>query len=247
MALREVCVPFRFKRATPNAKDSAVMSEQGSSNPNNGPKFAWAIERSGHSGIYFSPGKRGDKWEWTTTAFDEAVRFVTQEDAQRVISMFRTINSTFFQGLEWVATEHGWLEPNAPETPAALSDDMRKRMLADEELSEEEFEARAYRIALEAHEDRLKLWESLHTDPRTGARTSEKATDYKSPPIEHHQYSEAPKEEQTIERPPRCPIGKFNKGRLVQCVKDDGHIGSHYSLIDDFAWGSENGGPAHGV
>ena len=36
----------------------------------------------------------------------------------------------------------------------------RYRMLADEELSEEEFERQAYRIALEAHEDRLKLWET---------------------------------------------------------------------------------------
>jgi hypothetical protein len=37
---------------------------------------------------------------------------------------------------------------------------MRARMLADEELSEEEFERQAHRIALEAHEDRLKLWET---------------------------------------------------------------------------------------
>jgi hypothetical protein len=37
---------------------------------------------------------------------------------------------------------------------------MRGRMLADEELSEEEFERLAHRIALEAHEDRLKLWET---------------------------------------------------------------------------------------
>jgi hypothetical protein len=36
---------------------------------------------------------------------------------------------------------------------------MRARMLADEELSEEEFEHQAHRIALESHEDRLKLWE----------------------------------------------------------------------------------------
>lgn len=53
------------------------------------------------------------------------------------------------------------------------NDEMRQRMLRDEELSEEEFKARAHRIALEAHEDRLKLWESLHTDPRTGARLSD--------------------------------------------------------------------------
>lgn len=50
-------------------------------------------------------------------------------------------------------------------------------MLRDEELSEEEFKARAHRIALEAHEDRLKLWESLHTDPRTGARLSDETCD----------------------------------------------------------------------
>jgi hypothetical protein len=37
---------------------------------------------------------------------------------------------------------------------------MRARMLADEELSEEEFERQAHRIALESHEDRLKLWET---------------------------------------------------------------------------------------
>lgn len=37
---------------------------------------------------------------------------------------------------------------------------MRARMLADEELSEEEFERQAHRIALEAHEDRLQLWET---------------------------------------------------------------------------------------
>jgi predicted RNase H-like nuclease (RuvC/YqgF family) len=39
-------------------------------------------------------------------------------------------------------------------------DSMRGRMLADEELPEEEFERQAHRIALEAHEDRLKLWET---------------------------------------------------------------------------------------
>lgn len=39
-------------------------------------------------------------------------------------------------------------------------DSMRGRMLADEGLSEEEFERLAHRIALEAHEDRLKLWET---------------------------------------------------------------------------------------
>jgi hypothetical protein len=39
-------------------------------------------------------------------------------------------------------------------------DSMRGRMLADEALSEEEFERQAHRIALEAHEDRLKLWET---------------------------------------------------------------------------------------
>lgn len=38
---------------------------------------------------------------------------------------------------------------------------MRERMLENEELSEEEFERLAHRIALEAHEDRLSLAESL--------------------------------------------------------------------------------------
>jgi hypothetical protein len=37
---------------------------------------------------------------------------------------------------------------------------MRGRMLADEELSEEDFERQALRIAIEAHEDRLKLYET---------------------------------------------------------------------------------------
>lgn len=37
---------------------------------------------------------------------------------------------------------------------------MRGRMLADEDLSDEEFERQSHRIALEAHEDRLKLWET---------------------------------------------------------------------------------------
>lgn len=35
---------------------------------------------------------------------------------------------------------------------------MRGRMLADEALSDEDFERVAHRIALEAHEDRLQLW-----------------------------------------------------------------------------------------
>lgn len=61
------------------------------------------------------------------------------------------------------------------ETPAPLSERqqmMRERMLHDEELTEEEFQRLALRIALEAHEDRLQLWESLFTDRRTGARLS---------------------------------------------------------------------------
>lgn len=53
------------------------------------------------------------------------------------------------------------------------NNEMRQSMLDDEELSDDEFKARAHRIALEAHEDRLKLWESLHADPRTGARLSD--------------------------------------------------------------------------
>jgi len=52
--------------------------------------------------------------------------------------------------------------------------EMRRRMMADEELSEQEFEARAYRIALEAHEDRLKLWEDLHTAvPQRGVESKQ--------------------------------------------------------------------------
>lgn len=50
-------------------------------------------------------------------------------------------------------------------------DSMRGRMLADEELSEAEFKRLARRIALEAHEDRLKLWETaLERYERLNAR-----------------------------------------------------------------------------
>lgn len=64
-------------------------------------------------------------------------------------------------------------EPEQNATPGAtVADEMRRRMIRDEELSEEDFRAFAIRIAYEAHEDRLKLWESLHTDPRTGAKLS---------------------------------------------------------------------------
>lgn len=51
---------------------------------------------------------------------------------------------------------------------------MRIRILADEELSDEEFQRQAYRIALEAHEDRLKLWESLH--PKSAVEPSSERT-----------------------------------------------------------------------
>lgn len=39
--------------------------------------------------------------------------------------------------------------------------EMRERMLADEERSEQAFEELSLRIALEAHEDRLKLWDDV--------------------------------------------------------------------------------------
>lgn len=39
--------------------------------------------------------------------------------------------------------------------------EMRQRMLADEERSDEDFERLARLISLEAHEDRLKLWEDV--------------------------------------------------------------------------------------
>ena len=82
-------------------------------------QFGWLIEMRGRDGLYFSPGYRsGDKWQWVTENHDEAVRFSRKEDANRVISAFRTINTTFFQGPEWVAVEHGWHERPAAETTA---------------------------------------------------------------------------------------------------------------------------------
>lgn len=42
--------------------------------------------------------------------------------------------------------------------------EMRKRMLRDEDLSDEDFVRFSRVIALEAHEDRLKLWEARISD-----------------------------------------------------------------------------------
>lgn len=103
----------RKQHEASTAKDVARAS-----NPNNG---GWLIERLGHPGIYFSPGwRRESKWEWITTDPNEAVRFVRQEDANRAKAMFHAINSTFFQGTDWVATEHVWLEAHGNETPEQL-------------------------------------------------------------------------------------------------------------------------------
>ena len=87
--------------------------------PSSKRQSGWLLEWRGHSGVYFSPGwRKGDKWEWITTNHDEAVRFAREEDANRTKSMFRMVNSTFFQGPEWVATEHVWMDALAVETRA---------------------------------------------------------------------------------------------------------------------------------
>lgn len=37
----------------------------------------------------------------------------------------------------------------------------------------------------------------------------------------------------------QCRSGHFNDGRLVRCVKDEGHDGAHVSLIGECSWSSE--------
>lgn len=69
---------------------------------------AWLIEMEGMH-CWFSPGYRGDRWEWVSSDANEAMRFVRKVDAEIMISTFRRFDTTFFQNNRFIATEHVWL------------------------------------------------------------------------------------------------------------------------------------------